>query len=131
MKVTFGKDYKKLLSMEEYEYAKTMIRDFKGDESTAAEYAKYAVNAIGDAYNVGGCERVLECSAEIAGNCRVYDNYGSGSGKLDVWISGTAKTWDAYIEFGAYLTDIWSLDGDNSADIAKAHMYSKIFKVAK
>ena len=128
MKVTFGKDYKKYLTLSEYEYAKTMIRDFKEDESSAAEYAEYAVNAIGAAHGVGGCERVLDCSAEIAGNCRVHDNYGTGSGTLDIWLHGVAKTWDAYIEFGAYLTDIWSLCGDNAADIARAHMYSVVYK---
>ena len=128
MKVTFGKEYKKYLTLEEYDYAKQIIHDFKDDESTPAEYAEYAVNAIGGAYDIGGCERVIECSAEIAGNSRVYDNYGAGSGKLDVWIHGIAKTWYAYVEFGAYLTDIWSLDGENSADIARAHMYSVIFQ---
>ena len=128
MKITFGKDYKKYLTVEEHEYAKTLIHDMKEDESTPAEYAVYAVNAIGAAYGIGSCERVLECSAEIAGNCRVYDQYGNGSGNLDVWLHGIAKTWDAYIEFGAYLTDVWSLDGENSAEIARDHMYTVIYK---
>lgn len=131
MKITFGKDYKKYLTVEEHEYAKTMIRDFKEDESTPAEYAVYAVNAIGAAYDIGSCECVLDCSAEIAGNCRIYDYYGTGSGKLDVWLHGVAKTWDAYIEFGAYLSDVWSLDSDNKEETARANMFTVIYKRVK
>lgn len=128
MKVTFQKDYKKLLTIAEYENAKQIISDMKEDETTAADYAEYAVNAIGSAYGIGGCEKVLSCSAEIAGNYRANNNYNKDSGTLDIWITGIAKTWGGFCEFGAYLTDIWSLTSDNSENLAKYNMFKVIYK---
>ena len=130
MKVTFGKDYKKFLTVEQHETAKTMIRNMKEDESSPADYAVYAVNAIGRAEGMGSCEKVMECTAEIAGNCRIYNYYGENTGVLDVWLSGTAKTWRGFIEFGAYLSDVWGLSYDTEADTARSHMYYKIYKEA-
>lgn len=130
MKVTFSKEYKRFLTVEQYERAKEIIREMKDDESTAAEYAQYAVNAIGRACGIGSCDKVFECSAEIAGNCRIHDYFGDGSGTLDIWLSGIAKTWDGFVKFGAYLSDIWSISYDTAEDIAKNHMYYEIFKKA-
>lgn len=131
MKVTFGKDYKRFLTVEEYEKAKQIIADMKEDSSSPAEYAEYAVNAIGAAYGIGSCEKVLSCSAEIAGNCRINNYYLSDSGKLDIWLSGIAETWLGFVKFGAYLSDIWTLDGENSADIARCYMYKRVYKEEK
>ena len=127
MKVTFGKDCKKWMTVEQYEVAKTIIRDMKDDESTPAEYAVYAVNAIGKAFDIGSCTKVFECTATIAGNRRIWNQFGDDTGTLDIWLEGTARTWDGFVEFGAYLTDIWSISGDNAVDLAKNHMYYKIF----
>lgn len=131
MKVTFEKDYKRLLTLEEYDIAKRIIASMKEDESTPAEYAEYAVNAIGRAYGIFGCAKVYECSAEIAKNARARDAYDGDSRNLDIWLSGYARTLDGFIKFGAYLTDIWNLDGDNNEDIAKYNMYKEIFKRAE
>lgn len=130
MKVTFGKDYKRLFTIDEYEKAKRIISDMKEDSSSPAEYAEYAVNAIGHACGIGGCEKVFSCSAEIAGNCRVWNQFSDDSGSLDIWLSGVAKTWNGFVEFGAYLSDIWSLDGENSDFLAKNHMFKVIYSRA-
>ena len=130
MKVTFRKDYKKYLTVSEYETAKQIISEMKDDESTPAEYAEYAVNAIGGAYNIGYCVKVYSCSAEIAGNCRANNFYNDDSGTLDIWLSGVAECSDGFVKFGAYLTDVWSLDGENSGDMARNHMYKVIYRHA-
>ena len=95
---------------------------------TVSDYAVMAVNAIGAAYGIGRCERVFESSARIATNCRVHGLFSDYSENLDVWIEGTAKTTDGFVEFGAYLSDIWHIDGENDSDIAFCHMYSQLFK---
>ena len=131
MKVTFSKDYKQRFTIDEYEKAKQIISDMKEDEFTPAGYAKYAVNAIGSAYGIGGCEKVFDCKATVAGNCRAWNSYLSDSGTLDIWIEGTAKTWQGFVEFGVYLTDVWTLSGDNAEDIARNHMFKVIYKRAE
>jgi hypothetical protein len=123
MNVTMSKESKRIITLEEAHIARAIISGMKEDESTVAEYAKYAVNAACK----GLCHEVFKASAEIAKNCRINDLYFEGSKNLDVWIEATAQTSDEFCVIGAYLSDIWSLDGDNSAQIAKDHMYVRIF----
>lgn len=130
MKVTFSAEYKRLFTLEEYHIAKQIVKDMKNDESTAEEYARSAVNAIGRAYDIGSCSVVYSCSAVVSKNSRVYDYYSDGSGALDIWLEGVARTDEGFLDFGAYLSDIWSLSDENAAEIARYHMYSSIYKKA-
>ena len=112
--------------------AAAVIRDMKEDEWTAEEYAKMAVNCIGNAIGKGynWCMSVLESDAEISGNARIWNAYSEDSGRLDVWISFTARTYDGFIMGGAYLTDIWNIDGDNQEELA-SHMYYRRYEEVK
>ena len=123
MKVTISAESKRVVTMEEMKMAKEIVQAMKEDELTAAEYARFAVVALGD-----GCEKVYEATAEIAKNCRAWDTYGEGSGTLDIWIEATARTWNGFVEIGAYLTDIWNISGDNDQT---EHMFIQRFERVK
>ena len=132
MKVRITKEAKQWLTLAEAPAANAIVRDMKEDEWSVAEYAKMAVNCIGNAigkeYN--WCSRVLESDAEISGNARIWNAYSEDSGRLDVWINFTARTYDGFIEGGAYLTDIWNIAGDNQEELA-SHMYYRRYEEVK
>ena len=135
MKVRITKEAKSWLTLAEAPAANAIIRSMKEDESDAKEYATMAVNCIGSACgHTNWCTRVLEADAEIDGNYRIWDAYssefGKESGRLDVWISFTARTTEGYIEGGAYLTDIWNITGDNQDELA-SHMYYRRYEEVK
>ena len=123
MKVKITADSKKIIRMYQVDVAKRIVKSLAEDEMSAADYAVYAVNAI-MASRQDGCDRILECTAEIAGNGRAWNSILEDSENLDVWISGIARTYTGYVEFGAYLTDIWNLTGE---DDEAEYMYSAIY----
>lgn len=119
MKVTITTESKKILTIDELPVAKEIVKAMKEDDMSVAEYAAIAVRAFGD-----GCEKVYEANAEIAKNARIWNAYSDDSQKLDIWITATAKTWNGFIEIGAYLTDIWNISGENHQT---EHMYADKF----
>lgn len=132
MKVRITKEAKQWLTLAEAPVANAIIRDMKEYECSAKEYAEMAVNCIGNAIGKGynWCMSVLESDAEISGNARIWNAYSEDSGRLDVWISFTARTYDGFIMGGAYLTDIWNIDGDNQEELA-SHMYYRRYEEVK
>ena len=125
MKVRMTADSKRILSLAEAPIANRMIREMKEDESTAADYIKTAIYATGDSV-----EEVYKAEAEIAKNCRIWNQYAEDSGDIDIWINAEARTRDGFIIIGAYLSDIWQLTGDNGEEIAK-YMYIRKFAEVK
>lgn len=123
MKVKITADSRKVITMAQTDIAKRIIESCAEDEATAAEYARYAVNAIMRKHN-DCCDTVLQCSAEIAGNGRVWNRILEDSENLDVWISGIAKCGCHFCEFGAYLSDIWEICGEDGED---NHMFSVVY----
>ena len=113
MKVLLPKDYKKYFTIEEYEIAKEIIKmEREDDASTAKEMAEYAVKEALKNDDLCYLEEILEAKAEVCRNKyqaydKVYDRYFEGSQFMDVYISGVAKVSFGYLEFGAYLSDIW------------------------
>ena len=121
MKVTFTKEAKNYITVAEAEHAKQIIQEMKEDTSSASEYLAMAARAI---FHTNGI-KVIESSAKIAGNCRTWDSYHTGSGKLDIWIEGLVKAdLDKYAEIGCYLTDIWTIDGTaENRETIREHAY--------
>lgn len=124
MKVkAFTKDEKRYVTAYEYEKSRDIIRDMRDDESTPAEYLKIAIKALSGVYDAD----VIKADAKVACNRRVWDAYSVGSEQLDVYIEGVAKveseSGPAYIECGAYLSDIWQLTGDQDADATTTSMF--------
>ena len=108
MKVTFEENYKNLYSVNEVEAAKIVIKyERENDSESAKDWAEYAVKeALKDRDD--HLDRVLEATAETCRRCGWENNYGEGSGCMDVWIKAIARTFRGYIEVGAYLSDIWN-----------------------
>lgn len=106
MKVSLEKDYRKIYTLDDLDRAKLVISFEKDDEDTPSGWAAYAVNELGD--RCGYCREIIRATAHTAKNRRVWDAYGDGSQDMDVWIEGLARTDHGYLEFGAYLSDIWA-----------------------
>ena len=125
MKVKFEKDYKKYLTVEEVEKAREIMSSFVDDEWNAEEYAEMAVRAI-----AGSCEEVLQATAYISKNCRVFDAF-ADCGHLDVWIEYKATCGyrgEKFIRGGSYITDIWGLGGDDeSKENLRRHSYIRMY----
>ena len=122
VKVKLPKDYKKWMRIYQLEQAKIVIDYEKNeDEYTAKDWAEYAINEALK-HRCECIEEILKVSAEIAGNCRIYNAYGD-TGEIDVWIEAIAKTSNGFIEVGAYLTDIW----DTGAKDYREHEYIRYY----
>lgn len=126
MKVLLPKDYKKYFTVEEYEIAKSIIKmEREDDASTAKDMAEYAVREALKNDDLCYLEEILEAKAEVCRNKyqsydKVYDRYFEGSQLMDVYISGVAKVSFGYLEFGAYLSDIWETGArEYKVDIVK------------
>jgi len=129
MKIKMTADSKRIVSLEEAPAAQSIISSMKEDDtSTPADYIRQAVNALCGDRN--SCDQVFEASAEIAKNCRVWNYHSDNSGTLDVWITGTAKTFDTFYIIGAYLSDLWQLCPDNYSEITQ-HFYVRKFTECK
>lgn len=115
MKVTLSKDYRKLFTLEEMDIARKLIREMKDDEMPAREYADVAVNYILNHHlpSTGGYfDELLKASFEITRNGFRWEAYADGYRDIDIWFTGVAKTSRGYLEFGIYMTDVWSIGGD-------------------
>lgn len=112
MKVTLEKDYRRLYTLEDLDEAKQVIKHLKDYDETARSAAESAAQHI--LWQRGGdfLDRIVEATAETAKNRRVWNWYGDNTGEFDVWIQFIARTGKGFLEGGAYLTDIWSLDGE-------------------
>lgn len=107
MKVSLQTDYKELYTIADLERAKTVIAyEKENDDSTPAQWAEYAVREALKGTD-DGLVRIVEARATTCKNNRAHDSYTDNSGNLDVLIMAIAKTYDGFIEVGAYLTDIW------------------------
>ena len=112
MKVTLGKNYKKVFTLESLGQAKSLIRHLKEDEMTPAEYLAMAARDL--LRDEGDCvDYVISAEAETCYNSRIWNMY-EDTGIVDVWIRGIVKCYGQIIEMGCYLSDIWSIDGENT-----------------
>ena len=125
MKVTLTKKSKENIKASQLDAAREVIRACREDESSAADYAVYAVNCIMHNQH-GSCESILKCSAEVMPNYRAWGLWGNETEDLDVWIEGIADCYDSFVRFGAYLSDIWSITGENCAELSR-YMYKRIY----
>lgn len=128
MKVkAFTKEDKKYVTAYDVEKSREIIRDMKEDESTPAEYLKTAAKSLECVYHA----EIINAAARVSCNRRVWDAYSVGSGDLDIYIEGLAKVeyfdgsryGSAYVEIGAYLSDIWQLTGCNEDDATTTSMF--------
>ena len=126
MIVKLTKQSKAVITLEQLDAAKYIIAACKEDD-TAASYAELAVKAIETTYDVGrGDRKIIDCTAMVLPNSRVWGWWGDESQNLDVWIEGSADCGDAFVRFGAYLSDICGLSYDTRSDYAKNRFYTRL-----
>lgn len=117
MKIKFSKETKKEISI-----SKGIIESLSGHD--LIDYVKVGVKiASGSLY----VERVIEASAEISKNGRVWNALTDNSEDNDIWFDFTAITNDGIVIGGAYLTDIWNYNGENGEELRK-HTFARIFR---
>ena len=128
MKVNFTAEMKKIITVAEMPAVRKVIEAEKeNDEWTVQEWAKMAAGIVRPCSSV----KVLEASAEIAKNCRIWDAYADGSADFDVWIRFTALVNDdSFVMGGAYMSDLWAASSDNREETI-SHMYIRRFKEAR
>ena len=126
MKVQFTSEMKKVVTVAEMPAVRVVIEYMKEDQWEAKDYAKMAARIA------SGCNtvKVLEASAKVAANCRVWDAIAEGSGKFDVWVEFTAFTDNGFVMGGAYITDLWGYTCDNREETLK-HMFIRKFTETK
>lgn len=133
MRVRITSEAKQWLTLAEAPFARQMVEDFKGDETSAAELLKSAATAYqwhSDKNKIGYVERVLEAKAEICANERVDRNIWN-AGRLDIWIEGTVEFSRGFLKIGACLSDIYQLGSDAAAENLLQHAYIRAFAECK
>ena len=113
MKVMMTNDSKKIITLAEAPYARQIIEDLKEDTGLQ-DYARMAANVAGG--NSG--YEILKATAEITRNRNVWDQYGEGTGMLDVLLKIYAfSRYRGFYEIHVYLSDIWQITADNTDEI--------------
>ena len=126
MKVNLTAEMKKFITVAEMPAVKKdMQYEKENDEWTVQEWAKMAARLVFDDNGA----KVIEATARIAKNQRVWDAFDEETRDIDVWIEFTAfsEYRSSFIIAGVYLTDLWQLTKDN-ADEIKSHMYIRRFE---
>ena len=126
MKVNLTAEMKKFITVAEMPAVKKVMQfEKENDEWTVQEWAKMAARLVFDDNGA----KVIEATAGIAKNQRVWDAFDEETRDIDVWIEFTAfsEYRSSFIIAGVYLTDLWQLTKDN-ADEIKSHMYIRQFK---
>ena len=126
MKVNLTAEMKKFITVAEMPAVKKVMQyEKENDEWTVQEWAKMAARLVFDDNGA----KVIEATARIAKNQRVWDAFDEETRDIDVWIEFTAfsEYRSSFIIAGVYLTDLWQLTKDN-ADEIKSHMYIRRFE---
>ena len=126
MKVNLTAELKKFITVAEMPAVKKVMQyEKENDEWTVQEWAKMAARLVFDDNGA----KVIEATARIAKNQRVWDAFDEETRDIDVWIEFTAfsEYRSSFIIAGVYLTDLWQLTKDN-ADEIKSHMYIRRFE---
>ena len=126
MKVNLTAEMKKFITVAEMPAVKKVMQyEKENDEWTVQEWAKMAARLVFDDNGA----KVIEATARIAKNQRVWDAFDEETRDIDVWIEFIAfsEYRSSFIIAGVYLTDLWQLTKDN-ADETKSHMYIRRFE---
>ena len=113
MRVMMTDDAKKIITLAEAPYARQIIEELKEDTGLQ-DYARMAANVAGGNYNY----EILKATAEITRNRNVWDQYGEGTGMLDVLLKIYAfSRYRGFYEIHVYLSDIRQIAADNTDEI--------------
>lgn len=126
MKIKITSETKQWLTLAELPYAQNIIESYKDWTKDDVEWYAQLASRIASGANV--CFQILKTDFEIAGNGRIWDNYETGSGRLDIWMNVYAYSpYVGFYDFGCYISDIDNSTGENGDEI-RNHMYIRAFK---
>lgn len=121
MKVKFGAEQKKYITVAELPAVKDMIKSMKEEDM------KWDADTLAMFITETGCD-ILKAEAEIAKNSNVYNFYGDDTGNLDIWVTVHAlSNYKGFYIIGAYLSDIWSIGPQDRKDDLQSRMYIRKF----
>ena len=123
MKLTIDSVIKSQSYMDERDALKAVVNAMK-DDNGLKDYA-LTLSAILTGYT---CE-IIQVTAKIRKNYRVFDRIADGTRNFDVEISGLSYNSinDQYICFTGWVSDVWEWDGTNTDEI-KERTYYRIYK---
>lgn len=115
MKVIITHQGRDWLNSKELQVAKRIIRNMRevdedSEETYAATMAKIASGSCG--------LQIINFSAEITKNQRIWNAYSNDSGFIDIWVKVYAYNYyKGFYEIGANLTDILAATGKNDDEL--------------
>lgn len=112
VKIRMPEKYKEYFTIAEYEAAKNTIECMKDSPITECECDILINHIISRLYPNDWKKEILTANAEIARNNRVWEQMGTNTKNMDVWLTVTAETHDGYIKASAYITDIWQISSE-------------------
>ena len=127
MKIRITSESKQLITLADMPAVREIQRQEAEDTMTPAEYLEMAARLASRSNN---SFQIYDASARIARNCRVYEQFGPGTGTFDVWLEGIAfhPFAGAYM-IGAYLSDLWQITGGPSDEyLVRDHMFIKEYR---
>ena len=136
MKVNITKESKQWMTVAQLPIARQIVKELKENDDSADEYIRSAAWCwLWNVDKKGVCfdcaVRVIEASAEIAGNSRVHDAYFDGSGELDVWLKGLVETDYGFLRIECYLTDVWNIGPDDFNAQFPGHCFARYYAEQK
>ena len=130
LKVSMPDNYRRIFTLDDIDSCKAVLSSIlAGYDDGKLDLSSEVVSALSLASDSwASADGVYEVSVEYAKNGRLaWDHHGDGTGIMDLWVK--VKGFVGYsgfymVEF--YLSDIWSLGGDNRDEV-KSHMYIRKF----
>lgn len=112
MKITFAKEMKSFITIDEMTAVRNVINAYKEDTGLN-DYAHIAFSAA-TGY---GCDDVLKVTAQIAKNSRKYNVMCDDSRNIDIWVElvGYSDNF-GFAKVGFYLSDLWNITGNEEED---------------
>lgn len=127
-KVVWPDNYKRIFTLADLEECKVMLSSIldslDSHKLDLAWECCHALSLVSD-----GCvsdHNIFDVSVEYAGNQRIYEYHGDGSGNKDLWITVKGFVNSKFYIIGFYLSDIWSVSYENRDEV-KSHMYIRKF----
>lgn len=129
MKVKITKESRRSLYMSQEAAARAVVDSARESDDTVEEWARSAAVLVLESCD-DFIDKVITAEASVMPNSRIgWDAFCTGSENLDVWIEGSAKGYNTFCEFGAYLSDLWGVCHDNHSEVLR-HMFKVIYKRA-